>query len=59
MGLEQVNGGASDVFPVVDVVNQRSRLNWPHRAEKLGQPAFLLTMWPSAGRLDFHVMPIF
>ncbi len=59
VGLDQVNWGASDIFPVVDVVNQRDRFDWPHRSGKLGQPILSLALWPSTGQFDLHIMPFF
>ncbi len=59
LGLQRVAWGVSDVFPVVDVVNQRERIDWLDRAEKLGQPLIGLTTWLTYGRLDLWVMPLF
>ncbi len=59
IGIGQVRWGASDVFSLIDVINQTDRIHIGEETEKLGQPMIEVSLAPGMGVLDLYVLPFF
>ncbi len=58
-GVRKVFWGVTEVFHLVDIVNQTDLVDNPNFEEKLGQPMFNLVYNTDFGTLEFFVLPYF
>ncbi len=59
LGYTRVSWGAMDALRLIDIINQRDRIDLLDGAEKLGQPMLAFTLYPGLGTLELYAMPYF